>query len=72
MKMSSSIDFFPPVDPSKTPDKPDPTDDDWTVDDYEENCSYCGQIYSYHKPNHALFCAKQIARNAIIRGGELH
>ena len=69
MKMSSSDDFFPNIDPKK-PDKPEPINDDWTVDDYSEKCSNCGQIYAYHTPNQALYCAKLIVNNSISKGGQ--
>lgn len=67
MKMSSSDDFFPipNVDPKRKPDRPEPIDDDWTADDYDEKCSNCGQIYAYHTPNQALFCAKLIVNNIL-------
>ncbi len=68
MKMSSSDDFFPNIDPKRKPDKPEPINDDWTEDDYSEKCSNCGQIYAYHTPNQALFCAKMISENSILGG----
>jgi len=70
--MSSSDDFFPNVDPKRKPDRPEPIDDDWTEEEYSEKCSNCGQIYAYHTPNQALFCAKLIVRNSILIGGETH
>jgi hypothetical protein len=69
MKMSNS-DFFPNIDPKRKPDKPEPVDDDWTVDDYDEKCSNCGQIYAYHTPSRALFCAKLVIQNSITKGGK--
>ncbi len=70
--MSSSDDFFPNVDPKRKPDRPEPIVDDWSEDEYGEKCSNCGQIYAYHTPNQALFCAKLIVRNSILIGGETH
>lgn len=66
--MSSSDDFFPNINPKKKPDRPEPIEDDWTYDDYDEKCSNCGQIYAYHTPNQALFCAKIILKN-LTSGG---
>ena len=68
--MSNQDNFLPfdDIDPKRKPDRPEPIDDDWTVEDYDEKCSYCGQIYAYHKPNRALFCAKQILRNSVLGG----
>ena len=60
---SNSDNFF-----SKAPDKPEPTEDDWSVDDYSENCSNCGKIYAYHSPSQALFCAKLVISNSISKG----
>ena len=60
---SNSDNFF-----SKAPDKPEPTEDDWSVDDYSENCSNCGLIYAYHSPSQALFCAKLVISNSISKG----
>jgi hypothetical protein len=65
--MSSSSDNFLPfddVDPKRKPDRPEPSDD-WTVDDYDEKCSNCGQIYAYHTPSRALFCAKLVISNSL-------
>ena len=70
IKMSSSDDFFPNIDPKRKPDRPEPINDDWTEDDYSEKCSNCGQIYAYHSPNQALFCAKLIVNNSISKGGQ--
>ncbi len=67
---SSPDDFFPNIDPKKKPDRPEPINDDWTEDDYSEKCSNCGQIYAYHSPNQALFCAKLIVNNSISKGGQ--
>ena len=63
--MSSNSDFFPfeDIDPKKKPDKPEPIDNDWDYDDYDDKCSFCGQIYDYHTRNQALFCAEQILNN---------
>ncbi len=72
MKMSSSDDFFPNIDPKRKPDKPEPIEDDWTIEDYDEKCSNCGQIYAYHTSNQAIFCAKSVIRNSITKGGEAH
>jgi len=69
---SSPDDFFPNIDPKRKSDKPEPIADDWTEEDYSEKCSNCGQIYAYHTPNQALFCAKLIAKNSILNGGETH
>lgn len=67
---SNSNDFFPiPIDPRKKPQRPDPIDDDWSDRDYDEKCTNCGQIYAYHTPNQALFCAKLIIKNTL---GENH
>jgi len=70
MKMSSSDDFFPSIAPKRKPDRPEPINDDWTEDDYSEKCSNCGQIYAYHTPNQALYCAKLIVNNSISEGGQ--
>lgn len=68
--MSSQDNFLPfdEIDPKSKPDKPEPIEDDWTVDDYDEKCSNCGQIYAYHTHNQALFCSKSIIRNSISGG----
>jgi len=63
----SNSDFFPSIDPKGKPDKPEPIEDDWTADDYDEKCSNCGQIYAYHTSNQALFCAKIIISDSINR-----
>jgi len=64
--LSNSDDFFPlDVDPKRKPDKPEPVNDDWNEDDYDENCSNCGKIYAYHTPSQALFCAKLVISNAL-------
>lgn len=62
--MSNS--FFP--NSNTIPDKPEPIDDDWSIDDISEKCSNCGQIYAYHESNQALFCAKLIIENSIHGG----
>lgn len=70
MKMSNSDDFFPiPIDPRNKPQNPEPIDDDWSDDNYDEKCANCGQIYAHHTPNQALFCAKLIIKNNL---GENH
>ena len=61
--------LFDDVDPKGNPDRPEPNDDDWTVEDYDEKCSNCGQIYAYHTPSRALFCAKLVISNSL---GENH
>lgn len=67
VKMSSQHDFFPfdGIDPKRKPDRPEPIEDDWSYDNYDEKCSNCGQIYAYHTPNRAFFCAKLIIKNAL-------
>ena len=68
--MSSSDDFFPiSIDPRKRPQRPEPIGDDWSDDEFDEKCTNCGQIYAYHTPNQALFCAKLIIKNTL---GENH
>ena len=67
---SNSDDFFPNIDPKRKPDRPEPINDDWVEDDYSEKCSNCGQIYAYHSPDQALFCAKLIVDNSILKGGQ--
>ncbi|MBI4131020.1 MAG: hypothetical protein HY476_00835 [Nitrosarchaeum sp.] len=63
---SSSDDFFPiPIEPKKKPQRPEPVNDDWSDDNYDEKCINCGQIYAYHTPNQALFCAKLIVKNSL-------
>jgi hypothetical protein len=62
--MSSPDNFFPEI-----PDKPEPVNDDWSVEDYSENCPNCGKIYAYHSPSQALFCSKSIISNSL---GESH
>jgi len=62
--MSNPDNFFP----DKMPDKPEPVNDDWSVEDYTENCSNCGKIYAYHSPSQALFCAKIVISNSISKG----
>jgi hypothetical protein len=64
-KVSNQDDFFPSIDPKKKPNRPEPIEDDWTSDDSIEKCLNCGQIYAYHSPNQALFCAKLIIKNSI-------
>ncbi len=64
--MASNSDFFSSSE--SIPDRPEPVEDDWTYDDYSEKCSNCGQIYAYHTPNQALFCAKLIIENSISVG----
>ncbi len=70
--MSSSANFFPfeDIDPKRKPDRPEPIDDDWTVEDYDERCSNCGQIYAYHTSNQALFCARLVIEHSISKGGK--
>ncbi len=70
--MSNSNDFFPfeDIDPKKKPDKPEPISDDWTEEGYIEKCSNCGQIYAYHTPSQALFCARLVIENSILKGGK--
>ena len=65
--MSNSDDFFPipNVDPKNKPRRPEPVYDDWSNEGYDEKCSNCGQIYTYHTPNQALFCAKLIVNNIL-------
>lgn len=67
--MSNSDNFFPfeDIDPKRKPDRPEPIEDDWTADDYDEKCSNCGQIYAYHTPSQALFCAKLVIENSISK-----
>ena len=67
MKMSSSDDFFPipNVYPKNKPRRAEPVDDDWSDDEFDEKCNNCGQIYAYHTPNQALFCAKLIVNNIL-------
>jgi hypothetical protein len=67
MKMSSPDNFFPDH-IKEEPEKPEPVNDDWSVDDYSENCSNCGLIYAYHSPSQALFCAKLVISNSISKG----
>lgn len=66
-KVSNSDDFFPipNVDPKNKPRRAEPVDDDWSDDEFDEKCSNCGQIYAYHTPNQALFCAKLIVNNIL-------
>ena len=66
-KVSNSDDFFPipNVDPKNKPRRPEPIDDDWSNEEYDEKCNNCGQIYAYHTPNQALFCAKLIVNNIL-------
>ena len=65
----SNSDFFSSIEPKHIPKRPEPIDDDWTADDYDEKCTNCGQIYAHHTTNQALFCAKLIIRNSITNGG---
>lgn len=66
-KVSNSNDFFPiPIDPKKKPQRPEPMDNDWTDEEYDEKCTNCGQIYAYHTSNQALFCAKLIVNNTLV------
>jgi len=65
LKNSSSDDFFQNIDPKQRPLRPEPINDDWTEEpDIEDKCPNCGQIYAYHTPNQALFCAKLIVVNS--------
>ena len=61
--MSSQSDFFPEIDPTKKPDRPERF-----PEDYEEDCLSCGKQYGIHTTKEIVICALKELRGETPKG----
>jgi len=66
-KVSNQQDFFPEIDPTKKPDRPERFPGDYE-EDLEEDCLSCGKQYGIHTTKEIVICALKELRGEPPKG----
>ena len=65
--MSSRSEFFPEIDPTKKPVRPERFPGDYE-EDLEEDCLSCGKQYGIHTTKEIVICALKELRGELPKG----